>query len=214
MFKTNYVILFFLFVVAGVNSPAQTGNKSGILHKEVMRIIDLAPMHDSVIHHLKDIGDDSSLYQMIVSGIRSGLLNVYARDDIHFIASISFDALKEKIGVTRDTQTVVDPVTNMEVMKATSFSFESFSVNKYKILEDWTFDKYTGKTKIQIVGIGPMTGMYNDAAYIGRKPMFWLRYNDLSSIIARYEQYHPDNTIAGHIWADYFLSDVKPAAQK
>ena len=220
MFRIKCRLLFFLLFVVGISSSAQTSNKNGILHKQVVRIIDLAPKQDSIIHHLKDENDDSSLFQVIVSAIRSGRLNVYAGDDNHFKDKLSYEALNKRIGDRPDTQTIIDPVTNTEVDKVIPRNFDFFgSPNKYKVLEDWAFDELTGKTQIQIVGIGPVwqytvagpTEEQNyDIAYPDRDPMFWLRYNDLSSIIARYEQYHPDNTIAQHIWNDYFLNDVKP----
>ena len=114
-----------------------------------------------------------------------------------------------------DTLMIVDPVTGLEKLFVPDKDPHFERMAKLRILEDWTFDLIAGKTDIQIVGIAPVQDVYgDDGVYRGSKGMFWVKYNDARSIIARYERYHPENTIAAKIWYDYFLSDTMPAAQK
>ena len=148
---------------------------------------------------------------MISAAIKSGKLNAYPCDNNSLTTKLSYNSL-QKIITFMDTFTVVDPVANVETLE---IRHENIEINKYKILEEWSFDMNSGKTHIQIKGIGPLMEIFCGNCYrIGNKPLFWLRYNDIHNIIAKYEQYNPDNTLAGHIWHDYFLGDVKPEVQK
>ncbi len=179
--------------------------------KKATRLVDFAQKDDNISHHLTDASEDTSIYKVISAAIKSGKLNAYPCDNNSLTTKLSYNSL-QKIITFMDTFTVVDPVANVETLE---IRHENIEINKYKILEEWSFDMNSGKTHIQIKGIGPLMEIFCGNCYrIGNKPLFWLRYNDIHNIIAKYEQYNPDNTLAGHIWHDYFLGDVKPEVQK
>jgi len=202
--------IFFFITLAAFSANAQTGK---VLHKEVVRIINMIPKLDTNTHYLADEGKDSSIYSMIVTAIKTGQLSAYANDNTKFTTSLSYDSLKKTIKLP-DSILVDNPIDNTKTMKTLGLHFEYLEINYYKILEEWSFDPKTGKTNIAIKGIGPLGKRREDKSFNERKPLFWLHYKDLQSIIKRYEQYHPDNTIAMHVWDDYFLSDIKPGVQK
>ena len=182
--------------------------------KKAVRLVDFAQKDDNISHHLTDAREDTSIYKMIATAIKSGKLGAYASDDNNMASKISYEALKEKRWGTPDTIVVVDPVTNQQTWEIHDLIFEYYTINKYRILEEWAFDPHIGKTEIQIRGIGPTIDVQHDESGSETQLMFWLRYNDIQDIASRYEQYHPDNTLAGHVWHDYFLSDVKPELVK
>lgn len=216
MYKSSIVksVLFIAFVAAGTSSFAQKA-ADATWKKRVVRVIDISQKTDDKLHHLRDAGADSLLTEMLVSSILAGKIIAYASWETQFLTTMSIANVKEYISPMVDTTVVVDPVTGTEKVKVIKTDFNYEAIKKLRILEDWTFDPIAGKTDIQIVGIAPVQDVYgNDGVYRGSKGMFWLKYNDVRSIIARYERYHPDNTIAAKIWYDYFLSDTMPAAQK
>ena len=130
-------------------------------------------------------------------------------------SKISFDSLKSLIGVEVDTIIVTDPNTNSELRKIISRDLIYSRIGAYTLIEEWAFDPHTGKTDIQIRAIGPSKVERDNRGTIAAGlPLFWVRYADTHGMISHYDQYHPDNTLASHIWADYFLSDVKPEVQK
>ena len=111
--------------------------------------------------------------------------------------------------------TIVDPVTGTEIQKIIRRDFDPTVIRKYRILEEWAFNPRTGKTDIQITGIAPMLEVYGeDGSYRGSKSMFWVRYNDARPVVEKYDQMHPNHTLASLIWDDYFLSEVKPNKEK
>ena len=182
--------------------------------KKATRLVDFAQKEDNISHHLTDASEDTSIYKMITAAIKSGKLSAYASNDKNLTSKLSYEALKEKRWGKPDTIVIVDPITNQQTWEIHDLIFEYYTINKYRILEEWAFDPHTGKTEIEIRGIGPTIDVPHDESGSETQTMFWLRYNDIQNIIARYEQYHPDNTLAGHVWHDNFLSDAKPEVLK
>jgi len=191
-------------------------NRSGKVYKgKAVRLIDLSEKDDNATHHLKDAHEDSSIYAMAVARIQSGNLIVYPEDDHSMTNKLSYETLDAKRYGVNDTIIVADPITNQYTMGVSNSRFQNFTINKYKLLEEWVFDTKTGKTTINIRGMGPFAERNNyNTNLLKDQLLFWINFKDLHSIIASYEVYHPDNSLSGHIWADYFLSDVKPEGVK
>jgi len=191
---------------------AQTGNT---WKKKVARVIDLVQKEDNKVHHLTNAEQDMPLLEMMATALKAGKLNAYAAFDNNFTSKLSPAEINQILGPKIDTVTITNPIDGKEETKIIHRDFDMSVIHKYRILEEWTFDTNTGKTDIQITGIAPIRDIYgDDGVFRGVQAMFWVHFNDLHSILAKYDQYHPDNNIGVNIWNDYFLSDVKPAAQK
>ncbi len=205
------LILFTVVLFVAGSTFAQTG----VWKKTVSRTIDIAEKEDTVRHHLSDASDDSTLLEMMIGAIKAGKLTAYSAFDHSFTSKMSVAELKEMTASKTDTQIIVDPITNKEILKIIRRDFDPYAIHKYRFLEEWTFNPNTGKTDIQITGLSPMLEVYGeDGVYRGSKPMFWAKYNDVRPILSRYEQAHPNHTLSSLIWDDYFLSDVKPTDKK
>ncbi len=206
------IILLATVLLTTGTSFAQTGD---VWKKTVSRTIDISQKEDTVRHHLTDVSNDSTLLEMMTSAIKSGKLIAYSAFDHNFTSKLTVKDLKEMMSSKIDTQVVVDPINNQEITKIIARDFDPTQIRKYRFLEEWVFNPHTGKTDIQITGIAPMLDVYgDDGVYRGSRSMFWVKYNDVHQILARYEQAHPNHTISSLIWDDYFLSDVKPGVQK
>jgi hypothetical protein len=65
------------------------------------------------------------------------------------------------------------------------------------------------------VGLAPLKEIEPERHMFPRlRPMFWVRFNEVSALISKYYEYQPENTFGLKIWNDYFLSDVKPEVVK
>src|SRR5207253_2726885 len=84
--------------------------------------------------------------------------------------------------------------------------------NKYKVIEEWSFDIQKGFTQIKIAKIVPIREIRDDnGKFRYYHDVYWLKFEDISGILAKYEQSHYNNSLASLLWKDYFLSDVKPS---
>ena len=208
------VIAFLLLFASGWRVDAQTSFNDKIFTKHVVRIIDLKEKEATFFHHLTDLSSDTTLLEMISIAMKEGKVKADSSSD-HTYA----DWLIPGNSIITDTITLFDVVSGKEVQKLIQYPFPYDFVHAYAIKEDWAFNPSTGITDIKITDIAPLLEKHNyigstDSFAIGWTTICWFRYNDVKEIIARYEQYHPTNTIAGHIWNDYFLSDVKPSEVK
>jgi hypothetical protein len=193
---------------------ATPGNASGIWKKQVTRDIDMTEREDTMTHRLKGQNGDTSLFEMLVSAIRSGKLTAYNNIGPFFTNKLSDAELKDMMATKTDTVVVSDPVTGNNTTSIVSKDFQYRDIHKYRVLELWEFDPATGKTEIQITGVAPLMDLYTQNISGLQHAIFWLRYEDAKSILAAYEQLHPDNTLSSHIWSDYFQSDERPVMQK
>jgi hypothetical protein len=141
-------------------------------------------------------------------------MTAYSNFDHSFTEKATFVQVKNMLIHGPDTTVMVDPVTGRELMQVIEHDIDYSTVHKYRILEDWTFNRRTGSTEIKITGIAPVQDVYVDGDFRGSRALFWIKFNEIAPMLAQYEQYHPERTIAAYIWKDYFLSDVKPGEKK
>ncbi len=173
--------------------------------KQVARIVDLRESNDTVISSLRDVSPDKNLLEMIVADVRSGKLAAYSNVFDDFKTKVSKSDMDRLVNPKVDTLVQTDPKTGSVISRMTRPAFDYEKVHKYRVLEDWTHDPVTGKTEIEVRGIAPLEEIYgDDGSYRGTRALFYLRYHDVRPLMARYELYHPDNTLSSHIWDGYF----------
>ncbi len=190
-------------------APAADG-PALVWKKQIARIIDMGPNSDANTQNISDVSSENTLIDMFVNLIRGNKVLAYTASDKLFTVKLTIAELNKILAGKKDTVLLTDPVTNKTSTKITQHELVLDSVHKFKILEEWSCYPATGKTEIQIIGLAPLMNVYNDdGSTRGTTPMFWMRFNDISAILARYQQYHPNNTLAGHIWDDYFTNSLK-----
>ncbi|MCW3124212.1 MAG: BlaR1 peptidase [Flavipsychrobacter sp.] len=198
--------IFFVFFFTKNSYSAGKVKPDVIWKKQVTRIIGFKQKEDTALRHLRDAGPDSTLLEMLVIAVNAGKITAYSAFDHDFSTKLSKEDFNKSF-TTIDTMVITDPVTGQELKKIIRRDFDFRAIYKYRILEEWTFNKSTGKTDILIQGIEPIKDVYgDDGVYRGIQGMFWLHYNDANKVITRYDLYHSDNTFGHCIWDDYFNS--------
>ena len=211
MIRRNIAILCLLRTCVFAHAQEHSVSEQ-LWKKTVSRTIDFPKKGGAASHRAADAKQDTSLLVMIVNAIKTADVAAYAGYDASFSTKLTLKDLDEVINGKFDSIPMGHWVTNMNITPVPHRDFSYDSIHKYQILEEWTVNPHTGKTEIQITGIAPVRDIYGDdgAVYRGSQAMFWVKYNDVHPILARYEQTHPNHTISSLIWDDYFLSDEKP----
>jgi gliding motility associated protien GldN len=90
----------------------------------------------------------------------------------------------------------------------TQTSFDPGSVMKFRIKEEWVFDREASRMFVRIIGIAPLKTLYlPNGQERGSSVMFWVYYPDLRPILAKYEVYNPKNMGTGRMtWEELFES--------
>ena len=100
---------------------------------------------------------------------------------------------------------VEDPITGEMVMKISSSEFNPDIVTKYRVKEDWIFDRNLGRMQARIIGVAPILEIYNeDGSFRASQAVFWFYYPEMRDMLAQYEVFNPDNDVARMTWDDYF----------
>ncbi|MES2701485.1 MAG: hypothetical protein V4649_02545 [Bacteroidota bacterium] len=208
--------IFFLVMLmfTGTIAPCIAQSHSGILTTRVVRTIDLQqpeePMHLPLPTANYDI--DTPILQTCINQIKAGNLSVFELADNSLHSVLTQKKLDSLIAPEIDTIERLLDCWGEGPAKIRIQDFR-FDISRYMILEEWQLDAFSGKISAHIVALAPYRKEYSSDS-VSTKPLFWLRYADIKPIIDRYEQYHPDNTLAMRIWNSYFQSEERPVPVK
>jgi gliding motility associated protien GldN len=143
--------------------------------------------------------------EILIDAIKKGKIKAYSTFDDRFTTPLSKDQLMDILVGKADTQYIPDPVSGAQKMVITKHDFNPDIVTKYRIKEDWIFDRNLGQMVVRIVGIAPFKDIFNDdGTYRTSAPLFWLYYPEIRPLLAQYEVFNPDNDVARMTWDDFF----------
>ena len=156
-------------------------------------------------------GDENSgggmFIEILLDALKKGKIKAYKTFDDQFTAVMTKDDIMETVAGKVDTQIIIDPITGQEVVKIIKHDFDPTTITKYRIKEDWIFDRNQGQMVVRICGLAPVKDIYgDDGVYRGPQAMFWLYYPDIRGLLATYEVFNPQNDIARYTWDEFFES--------
>jgi len=100
---------------------------------------------------------------------------------------------------------VTDPVTGVQSDVRVTPEFNPDAIIKYRLKEEWIFDKETSRMVVRILGIAPIIEI-NVAGIMQESPLFWVYYPDLRPLLATYDVYNGKNYGAKMSWEELFES--------
>ena len=176
--------------------------------KRVWRQIDVREkQNQAFIYKGDEYTGGGAFIEILVDAVKKGKVQAYGILDDRFTSALDIEAFNQSLGGTWDTTEVPDINTGEVTTVVTRKEFNVNSVTKYRIKEDWIFDRNSGRLKVQIVGIAPIKDNYGpNGEFLYSGPMFWLYYPELRNVLANYEVYNPQNNIQRMTWTDYFDS--------
>jgi len=175
--------------------------------KRVWREIDTREKPNVGFRYAGDENTGGGMFiEILIDAIKRGKVKAYSNFDDRFTSILTKEQLMEQIIPKPDTTIVVDPITGVETTRIVNHDFDPNSVTKYRIKEDWIFDRNLGQMVVRIVGIAPVKDIVVDGDYRGSQAIFWLYYPDIRGLLANYEVYNPQNDIARYTWDEFFES--------
>lgn len=189
--------------------PWQYIRETDILWKKrVWREIDTREKQNVGFRYQGDEQSGGGMFiEILLDALKKGKIKAYKTFDDKFTAVMTKDDIMETIAGKVDTQVIIDPITQQEMTKIIKRDFDPTTINKYRIKEDWIFDRNQGQMVVRICGIAPVKDLYgDDGVYRGPQAMFWLYYPDIRGLLAQYEVFNPHNDIARYTWDEFFES--------
>lgn len=193
--------------VAPVTQPEAPAIPGPVWKKQITIDIEMGEKIDSNVHRLRDASPNNTLLEMFAIGIKTGKISSFYTSDFSMATRINVKDFGKLFVGKQDTIAERDAAGRYRE-KIIRKDFNYASIHKYRVLEEWTSYPAIGKTEIQIIGIAPLKDMMgSDGLNQGEEPIFWVHYtDDIKSILTRYNEYHPNNTLGGRLWDAYFTS--------
>lgn len=178
-----------------------------MMKKRVWREIDTREKQNVAFRFAGDEYSGGGYFiEILLDAIKKGKVKAYSSFDDRFTQALTKEALQEIVKGKSDTLYVENPETGQKTMKVTNRDFNPDAITKFRIKEDVIFDRNLGRMVTRIVGLAPYQDIYDPETgnFRASKPMFWLYYPEVRSVLAQYEVYNPENDIARITWDDYF----------
>jgi|GEM_PF-84461 len=146
---------------------------------------------------------------ILLRAIRDDSLTAFSGDDDRFTTPITFEQAMSGFGGGMDTTQVYDMQGNVSGYQVRNKAVDPDSIYKFRIKEDWFFDRNTSKLYCRIIGIAPVIPYKLSTGAVipnSERPIFWLYYPDLRQVLVRTPAYNPYNPGASTSWDDIFES--------
>ncbi len=167
--------------------------------KRIWRVIDIREKMNLAFSYPKE-----RFIQILLNATESGEVTAYNGIDDQFTSPMTPEEVG-KIGRGTDTVFVMDPETFEEKMEVVQNELDMSLIKKFRLKEDWFFDKESSTLQVRIIGIAPILDKYDDNGnYIGEQVMFWVYYPNLRQTLANHEVVNRFNDAARMTWYDLF----------
>jgi gliding motility associated protien GldN len=174
--------------------------------KRVWREIDTRQKQNMAFRYPGDDATGGGMFiEILIDAIKKGKIKGYSTADDRFTSALSKEQIMEMLTGKPDSIPVEDPITGQITIKIIKRDFNPDAVTKFRIKEDWIFDRNLGRMVVRIVGVAPLLDRYNDdGTFRASAPMFWIWYPELRDLLAQYEVFNPENDVARMTWDEYF----------
>lgn len=176
--------------------------------KRVWREIDTREKQNVGFRYAGDENTGGGYFiEILLDGIKRGKIKAYSNVDDRFTTELTKDQIIEMTAGKYDTVKVYDPTTDTYSLQVTHTDFNPEQVTKFRLKEDWIFDRNVGQMVVRIVGMAPMLDIYgDDGTFRASRSMFWLYYPDIREYLAQFEVVNPLNDVSRYTWDEFFES--------
>lgn len=144
---------------------------------------------------------------ILLRAITEDSVTAFSSDDDRFTTPITSDEAMNAFGGGFDTSKVYDEEGNITSYQVRPKATDPDSIYKFRLKEEWIFDKEASRLTCRIIGIAPVipyklsTG---DIVPNSERPVWWVYYPDLRHVLTKYDIYNPKNMGARMNWEELF----------
>jgi len=175
--------------------------------KRLWRVIDLREKINQPFY-FPDVPQNNwkSFMQIIWDGLKEGTITAYSSENDQFATPITYKEIQDRIEIP-DTIYTPDPDNpDVKVMRVIKNEFYAYNVKKFRIKEDWYFDRQRSVMEVRILGICPIMEKVVKGVSRGDMPMFWIYFPECRNLFAKNEMFNLKNGAAGRLsYDDVFM---------
>jgi len=174
--------------------------------KRYYRMIDLREKINQPLYYPIEATLDGrkSFISILLDEIKSGRLTAY--DPLNTTVSTTYDDIELKMGATTKTESITINAAGGSRDTVIKQDAKPEEVKQLLLYEEWYFDKKLSKLDVRIIAIEPYYMAFD--AQVGRimkKPLFWIKYDDVREALAKQEVYTSNNDAQRISFDDLFM---------
>ena len=126
-------------------------------------------------------------------------------EDDEFLVPLSTDSVRQILYPSKLVKDYADDGITVNGTKEVKSELSSSLVTRYRIKEDWIWDRQRSERYVRILGIAPLIEREDeDGNSMGFRPLFWLYYPECRFVFARSEVYNMFNDAQRRTYEDLF----------
>jgi len=174
--------------------------------KYVYRMIDLREKANQALFYPTKPTPDGrqSFISIILEEIKSG--KVEAREPMVGATPTTYDEIEILLGAVSKLETVQINAAGATREDTVKQDAKPEEVKQILLYEEWFFDKKHSKMDVRIIAIQPIfMGLDAQVGRVLKKPLFWVKFDDLRDRLATEEVYMPNNDAQRISFDDLFM---------
>lgn len=155
----------------------------------------------------KEDNGDQRFISILFNSIQSGEVTAFSGEDDRFTTPMTKEQVSGIITGGMDTVPVMDMEGNIVKNEVRQKQIDPDSIYRFKLKEEWIFDKESSRMFVRILGIAPVMMKYTSTGIpVGDMTLFWAYYPDLRPTLAKFEVYNGKNFAGRMSWEELFES--------
>jgi gliding motility associated protien GldN len=145
-----------------------------------------------------------NLINILLEEIKAGRLNAY--DPLNLNVSTTYSDIEGKMGSTSKIESITINAAGDTKDTLIKQDAKPEEVKQLVLYEEWYFDKKLSKLDVRIIAIQPIyMGFDEQAGRILKKPLFWIKYDEVRDALAKQEVFMTNNDAQRISFDDLFM---------
>jgi len=182
--------------------------------ERVWREIDTREKINQVFNYQMDDNNGNQRFiNIMVDAIRNRKVVAFSSDDDRFTTPLDSAQFEKVLSGGNQCDTVpvynINDPTKIDKYVVNCSQMNPDDVVKFRLKEDWVFDRESSRMVCRIIGIAPLKVIMSadGKREMGATPLFWVYYPDMRPVFVKYEVYNPKNMGNSRMtWEELFES--------